>query len=173
MKETPTQRKAFEYYYSLGDKRNLKKVAEKFGYSYDTIRGWSSKLRWRERIYQYEKKQLQEIRRAREELSEESKEYYADLWSKYLKACSLTLEGYIESIENGGEGLTLQTSKDLHNLGLAIALGLGDPTEIHEHRESGGELEDLLEDLVSATKNLKDEGMDEGLDDEEAEIEGG
>lgn len=24
MKETPTQRKAFEYYYSLGDKRNLK-----------------------------------------------------------------------------------------------------------------------------------------------------
>lgn len=64
MKETPTQRKAFEYYYSLGDKRNLKKVADKFGYSYNTIRQWSSKLNWKERVYQYEKKQLQEIRKA-------------------------------------------------------------------------------------------------------------
>lgn len=43
---------AFEYYYSLGKERTLRQVADKVGYSPDTVRYWSSKYRWAEKVAQ-------------------------------------------------------------------------------------------------------------------------
>ncbi|TMS41018.1 MAG: hypothetical protein FGO69_09670 [Methanobacterium sp.] len=41
---------AFEYYYSLGDKRSCSKVAGKFHVSERTVYNWSSWYNWQERL---------------------------------------------------------------------------------------------------------------------------
>lgn len=48
--ETLKNKKAFEYYYSLGDDRNLTKVGKKFSMAPATITKWSSKFDWAERV---------------------------------------------------------------------------------------------------------------------------
>ena len=40
-KENELQRKAFELYYGLGDKRSLRAVAETIGRTERTVAGWS------------------------------------------------------------------------------------------------------------------------------------
>jgi len=45
-------REAFEYYYSLGDKRTLKLVLERFKVSYTTACNWRKSFKWNERVAQ-------------------------------------------------------------------------------------------------------------------------
>ena len=52
--ENHLQKEAFELYYSLGDKRSLKVVAEKIGRTERTIAGWSRSLNWVDRVKQRE-----------------------------------------------------------------------------------------------------------------------
>ena len=53
-KENELQRKAFELYYGLGDKRSLKAVAEKVGRTERTVAGWSRAYSWVDRVKQRE-----------------------------------------------------------------------------------------------------------------------
>lgn len=53
-KENHLQQEAFELYYSLGNKRSLKTVAEKIGRTERTIAGWSRSLNWVDRVKQRE-----------------------------------------------------------------------------------------------------------------------
>jgi hypothetical protein len=53
-KENHLQQEAFELYYSLGDKRSHKLVAEKIGRTERTIAGWSRSLNWVDRVKQRE-----------------------------------------------------------------------------------------------------------------------
>ena len=50
MIEKPKHIEAFEYYYSLGDKRELKKVAVQYSYSIHNIRKWAREFNWQERV---------------------------------------------------------------------------------------------------------------------------
>ena len=52
MKETLKHREAFEYYYSIGDKRNITKVAQKFTVSRASVSKWSRVFNWQKRIEQ-------------------------------------------------------------------------------------------------------------------------
>ena len=52
MKETLRHKEAFEYYYSLGDKRNFSSVAVQFKVSERSIAKWSKNFNWQERIEQ-------------------------------------------------------------------------------------------------------------------------
>lgn len=53
-KESHLQQEAFELYYSLGDKRSLKAVAEKIDRTERTIAGWSRAHNWVDRVKQRE-----------------------------------------------------------------------------------------------------------------------
>ena len=53
-KEKPIQKEAFEIYYHLGDKRSLKKVAEKVDRTERTVAGWSRAFNWVDRCKQRE-----------------------------------------------------------------------------------------------------------------------
>jgi len=53
-KESALTLRAFEYYYGLGDSRTLSKVAKKFNRTLGSVEGWSSKLKWRDRVRQRE-----------------------------------------------------------------------------------------------------------------------
>ena len=50
MKETLRHREALEYYYVLGDKRTLQKVADKFIVSRQSVSKWKREFNWRDRI---------------------------------------------------------------------------------------------------------------------------
>ena len=50
MIERPKHIEAFEYYYSLGNKRTLKKVSEKYSCSIPNIKKWSRAFNWQERV---------------------------------------------------------------------------------------------------------------------------
>ena len=51
-KENELQRKAFELYYGLGDKRSLRAVAETIGRTERTVAGWSRAFNWVARVPQ-------------------------------------------------------------------------------------------------------------------------
>ena len=50
--ENDLQRRAFELYYELGDRRSLKSVAETIGRTERTIAGWSRNFNWVARVTQ-------------------------------------------------------------------------------------------------------------------------
>ena len=50
IREQPHQEKAFTYYYSLGEKRNYRKVAKEFDVSPSTVKLWGRSFRWKERL---------------------------------------------------------------------------------------------------------------------------
>jgi len=50
MKEKLKHKEAFEYYYSLGDKRSLKKVALQYTCSIPAVKKWSIAFNWQDRI---------------------------------------------------------------------------------------------------------------------------
>ncbi|WP_455920510.1 hypothetical protein [Priestia megaterium] len=52
MKETLKHKEAFEYYYSLGEKRTYQKVADQFDTSKTTVYKWSTNFGWIERVAQ-------------------------------------------------------------------------------------------------------------------------
>lgn len=51
-KENDLQKKAFEMYYGLGEKRSLKAVAETIGRTERTVAGWSRSFNWVARVTQ-------------------------------------------------------------------------------------------------------------------------
>ena len=50
MEETGRHKDAFEYYYTLGEKRSYPQVALKFSVSHTSIRKWGSLFNWQEKI---------------------------------------------------------------------------------------------------------------------------
>lgn len=52
MQETLQHKEAFEYYYSLGDKRSFKLVESQFNVSNMSVARWSKAFNWQERILQ-------------------------------------------------------------------------------------------------------------------------
>lgn len=49
-KERQIQKRAFQIYHLLGSQRSYKAVAEQIGMSVSTIKNWSRKYRWRQRV---------------------------------------------------------------------------------------------------------------------------
>lgn len=52
MKETLQHKEAFEYYYSLGENRGYREVAQKFNTSLTTLAKWGKTFNWQERVTQ-------------------------------------------------------------------------------------------------------------------------
>jgi len=50
MKEKLKHKEAFEYYYSLGENRGLRKVAQKFNITLTAVANWSKAFNWQDRI---------------------------------------------------------------------------------------------------------------------------
>jgi len=61
MQEFLKHREAYEYYYQLGESRNLKKVAEQFKVILTTAENWSKSFNWQERILLRDKKIADEV----------------------------------------------------------------------------------------------------------------
>ena len=63
-KENELQKKAFEIYYMLGEKRSLRAVAEEIGRTERTVAGWSRSFNWVSRVTQ---RNIEDAKNRREE----------------------------------------------------------------------------------------------------------
>lgn len=63
-KENELQKKAFEIYYMLGEKRSLRAVAEEIGRTERTVAGWSRSFSWVARVAQ---RNIEDAKNRREE----------------------------------------------------------------------------------------------------------
>jgi transposase len=54
MQELAHHKKAFEYYYSLGEKRSYKDVAKHFGYSIQSLKLWGREFAWKRKLKERE-----------------------------------------------------------------------------------------------------------------------
>ena len=50
MNEQEHHKKAFEFYYGMGEGRSYKKVAEEFGASTGAVKLWGRSFRWKRRV---------------------------------------------------------------------------------------------------------------------------
>lgn len=106
-RETLRQREAFEYYYSLGEGRTLKAVAQQFGVHPRTTYRWSKEFGWADRIA----KRDQEI---------------ADMISEKRKAAILSRRlRFLRTLDNAiARGMRAVINGDLsvHSIGELVAL---------------------------------------------------
>ncbi len=54
VREQPHQERAFECYYSLGERRSYDKVAHEFGVATSTVKTWGRSFGWKQRIQERE-----------------------------------------------------------------------------------------------------------------------
>ena len=123
-RETKEMQEAFEYYYSLGDKRSYEAVAKKFGKSPSTIYNWSKSFNWKERIKLLDAKAKAE---SEKQLVNNLVKIKADL----LKIAEATLARYVENLKKGE--VKPKTATDLEKIIKSILLLLGEATEKIEH----------------------------------------
>lgn len=125
MKETLRHREAFEYYYSLGAERNLKKVCQQYTVSIPAVKKWSKALNWQERIEQRDIEIGKKLEEKTNEAVVNSKADYRALIKKVVKEFEKRLEAGKIRIAKP-EDLSIMAKLDL--------LMMGEPTERGEHK---------------------------------------
>lgn len=112
-KETLRHREAFEYYYSLGNDRNMKKVAEKFNVSVRAVNTWGMSFEWQERINQRDIEIGKKLEAKTVDLVVNEK-------AKYRKVIKLAMSKIIDSIQEGNMSYKIQDLDKLIRLDMFL-----------------------------------------------------
>lgn len=102
----------FQYYWSLGSKRNYKLVAEYFGVGIATISRTAQKENWDKRVKELEEELKKEMQEALKEEARKNIKRYFDEILKFQEVISKSLEEFIK--ENGK--IPIRGSRDLKNI---------------------------------------------------------
>ena len=155
MKETLRHKEAFEYYYSLGDKRNSSSVAVQYKVSERSIFKWSKNFNWQERIEQRDI----EVSRGLEDKTNETiiniKAGFKAEIKVQLNIFKVMLNKLIEKFKNGEmieikkiEDLKVVTDSYEKLIKLYLTL-IGEASEIEEI-----ELKDAKEKLIGKINSI-------------------
>lgn len=85
MTESLEQAKAFDYYYTLGKDRNLKKVAKHVKKSIATVKNWSRQNKWPDRVEERDTKNATALMEKTDETLLSTKEEYRELIKKAVE----------------------------------------------------------------------------------------
>jgi len=102
----------FQYYWSLGARRNFKLVAEYFGVGISTISRVAHKENWDKRVKQLEEELKKEMQEALKEEARKNIKRYFDEILKFQEIIGKSLEEFIK--ENGR--IPIRGSRDLKNI---------------------------------------------------------
>ena len=125
MQEKLKHTEAFEYYYSLGDKRNYQKVADKFQVSHTSIRKWSKNFNWKERIQQRDFQNAKELKKKTDKAIISEK-------ANYRKIIKGAIGQFVKKLQSGE--IEIKNVQDLEKLVKLDMLLMGEDTE-----KQGGE----------------------------------
>lgn len=173
-RETLLMTQAFEYYYSLGDQRSIRKVAEYIGRAERTVQNWSDSFGWRERVAQRDREIAEEIARKNIKDIAESKQNYR----KIIKmAVSRFVQSLTETDEDGKPKLKIDSIADLERMIKLDLVLMGEVTEISkvQNENKGAGLTDADRELVRelAQAIIQDIQAANTADNEEVSADGG
>jgi hypothetical protein len=137
LKETPIAAQAFKTYYEMGDKRSLKAVAQKLGISKVSVERYSKIFKWRERIEELDRAQVEATHKALVRNTVESKLQTMEINQK--------LKDDFAKMVNEGK-VRVRTIKDYISVDRHDLLVRGEPTERTESTniELKGQVKNLL-----------------------------
>jgi len=139
MKEVLKHKEAFEYYYSLGDKRSYPQVAFKFTVSRTSIKKWSKAFNWQDRIVQ------RDIENGKE-LSKKVNNNIVNSKADYRALIRQTVDLYKQKLNDGK--IIINRPQDLETL-VKLDLNLmGEATDITDDKS--------LHELVEEFRNILD-----------------
>lgn len=133
--ENELQKEAFEMYYSMGKRRSMEAVAEKFNRTVRSIANWRRKYLWDDRIVQRE--------------LEDNVGRTTAVKTDYRIIISMLMEDVANKIESGK--IKVDSIEDLEKLVRLDLLLMGEPIEITEKKK---EIDTI--DLPENIKNLLD-----------------
>lgn len=102
----------FQYYFSLGPDRTLKKVAEHFGVPLETIKYYSAKEGWLARCHYLEEEAKKQAQSKIEKIIAENLEKYFDNIFKINEIIRITIEEFLSE----RRGLPIKHTRDLKNI---------------------------------------------------------
>lgn len=125
--ESAEQREAFEFYYSLGDSRNLEKVGEYVGKSTRTMYEWSRRFNWGDRVVQYDIE-------VNKKLQAKTINTVVDEKANYRKIIKLAINDFVKNLRDGN--LKVTSVSDLEKLMKLDLTLMGEATEISENKNT-------------------------------------
>mgnify|MGYP000805203966 FL=1 len=149
-KENELQRKAFELYYGLGDKRSLRAVAETIGRTERTVAGWSMAFNWVARVTQRNIENAQNSNEAKiiAELT--------DVRTKYRILINNLMADFSKDIVQGK--VKVKNINDFERLVKLDMLLMGEATERVERggtQELSQDAKDRLDEIAQLMKSVK------------------
>lgn len=149
-KENELQRKAFELYYGLGDKRSLRAVAETIGRTERTVAGWSMAFNWVARVTQRNIENAQNSNEAKiiAELT--------DVRTKYRILINNLMADFSKDIAQGK--VKVKNINDFERLVKLDMLLMGEATERVERggtQELSQDAKDRLDEIAQLMKSAK------------------
>ena len=142
-KENELQRKAFELYYGLGDKRSLRAVAETIGRTERTVAGWSRAFNWVARVTQ---------RNIEAKITAE----LTDVRTKYRILINNLMADFSKDIAQGK--VKVKNINDFERLVKLDMLLMGEATERVERggtQELSQDAKDRLDEIAQLMKSAK------------------
>ena len=127
--ETLRQKQIFDIYYSLGDKRSLEKLKENLKNtpeysektpSLDTLKSWSKKYNWQERIQQRDAEISKGLEKKINQDIINEKAEHRKLIKAILNELKRSLIEYQNEIKEGIEPAKIETIKDLKDISQII-----------------------------------------------------
>jgi len=127
--ETLRQKQIFDIYYSLGDKRSLEKLNETLKNtpeysektpSLDTLKSWSKKYNWQERIQQRDAEISKGLEKKINQDIINEKAEHRKLIKEILNELKRSLIEYQNEIKEGIEPAKIETIKDLKDISQII-----------------------------------------------------
>jgi hypothetical protein len=167
--ETLRQKEAFEYYYSMGDNRSLRKVAQEFGAAERTVEIWSKKYGWQERVTQ----RNIEVGKL---LSERMNEEIVAEKARYRALIKVVINDVIQALKDKDGSIKVKSIQDLERIIKLDLLLMGEATEntsseVKQSIALTAEDKEDLKNVVASIKEVFDEveleiGEEEGESDE-------
>lgn len=149
-KENDLQRKAFELYYGLGDKRSLRAVAETIGRTERTVAGWSRSFNWVARVTQRNIENAQNSKEAN--ITAE----LTDVRTKYRILINNLMADFSKDIAQGK--VKVKNINDFERLVKLDMLLMGEATERVEGggtHELSQDAKDRLDEIAQLMKSVK------------------
>jgi hypothetical protein len=149
--ENDLQRRAFEMYYGLGEKRSLKAVAETIGRVERTVAGWSREFNWVARVTQRNIENSQNMR------DEELNTQLTEVRTRYRVVIKNLIEEFSRRVMRGE--IQLKNINDFDKVCRLDLLLMGEPTDRTEVAGASLELskadQDRLDEIAKLMAGLK------------------
>ena len=153
--ETLRHQQAFEYYYSLGEKRSSQAIATKYAVSHGAAKKWVTSFRWRDRVVERDEIIANAVAKAATDQTIKDRK-------KILDTCQMVMTDFTKRAHpkyTGKNKITIMTGIDYERMAKLYLLMMGEVTdrveELNVVFSTGADGEDWTKRDAEIAKNGK------------------